>query len=80
MKVLYLQLESLLELVELAGKFSLSPLPLQVANNLIGTRTECMIVANDATVKGGSYHPVTGLFYFLQVSISYKGSNSILTQ
>jgi hypothetical protein len=26
---------------------------------LLATRRECMIVANDATVKGGSYYPLT---------------------
>lgn len=26
----------------------------------IYVRTECMIVANDPTVKGGSYYPITG--------------------
>uniref|UniRef100_G3N1Q0 Methylcrotonyl-CoA carboxylase subunit 2 n=1 Tax=Bos taurus TaxID=9913 RepID=G3N1Q0_BOVIN len=34
-------------------------LPRERIDNLIDPGVECMIVANDATVKGGSYYPVT---------------------
>ncbi|KAF4024289.1 hypothetical protein G4228_016478 [Cervus hanglu yarkandensis] len=34
-------------------------LPRERIDNLIDPGIECMIVANDATVKGGSYYPVT---------------------
>ena len=30
-----------------------------LSNLLVLYRVECMIVANDATVKGGSYYPIT---------------------
>ena len=28
-------------------------------NNSMLARTECVVVANDATVKGGTYYPIT---------------------
>ncbi|KAK4058543.1 hypothetical protein OIO90_000705 [Microbotryomycetes sp. JL221] len=51
-----------LELSQLAGhEMYDGPLPAAGIVTGIGriNGTECMIVANDATVKGGSYHPIT---------------------
>lgn len=58
-----------MELSALAGHEVYPGIDLPAAGIVCGigrvSGIECMIVANDATVKGGAYHPVTGSFFSL---------------